>query len=88
MTREKGPMFLERRTYRRRRMADAARMLPLLGAFLFCVPLLWQGGETATSTTGAMFYLFGVWVLLVVLSGVISRHLRQGEDGQDHDGDR
>ncbi len=74
------PLFLEQRTYRRRRMADAARFLPFLGAVLFTIPLLWgQAGATAASTTGVMLYLFLVWGLLVAVSAGISRKLRDDE---------
>jgi hypothetical protein len=35
-------LFLERRSYRRRRMMDAVRILPLLCTLLFLVvPLMW-----------------------------------------------
>lgn len=75
-----GPLFLEQRTYRRRRIADAARFLPFLGAILFSVPLLWgQAGTEAASTTGVMLYLFLVWGILVVVSAGISRKLREDE---------
>ena len=68
------PVFVERRTYRRRRMADAARMLPLLGGLLFCLPLLWSV-DGPPSTTSSMFYLFSIWVLLCLVSAMISRRL-------------
>lgn len=65
--------FLERQSYRRRRLMDAARLLPLLGILLFVVPLLWpvprpgQGEAAATVTmSGAMIYVFCAWVLLIV----------------------
>jgi len=75
-----GPLFLEQRTYRRRRMADAARFLPFLGAILFSVPLLWgQAGTDAASTTAVMLYLFLVWGILVAVSAGISRKLREDE---------
>lgn len=75
-----GPLFLEQRAYRRRRMADAARVLPVLGAILFSVPLLWgQDGSGAALTTNVMLYLFVIWGLLVGLSAVISRKLREEE---------
>lgn len=74
------PLFLEQRTYRRRRMADAVRILPVFGAILVSVPLLWgQGPASAALTTGVMLYLFVVWGLLVGLSAVISRKLREEE---------
>ncbi|MCY3984609.1 MAG: hypothetical protein OXD29_05265 [Roseovarius sp.] len=63
----------DRRAYRRRRMADASRLMPLFGAALFGMPLLW-GGETVP-TTKVMVYVFAVWIALVVLSGLISRSL-------------
>jgi uncharacterized membrane protein YhaH (DUF805 family) len=81
-----GPVFLEQRTYRRRRMADAARFLPIFGAVLFSVPLLWgQGRGGEASTTGVMLYLFWVWGLLVMLSAVISRRLRDDETQSEQD---
>ncbi|WP_102107148.1 hypothetical protein [Oceaniglobus roseus] len=43
------PVFLERQTYRRRRLMDAARVLPVLGAVLFMVPMLWFAGLDARS---------------------------------------
>ncbi len=68
------PVFVERKTYRRRRMADAARMLPMLGALLFCLPLLWAiDDEPRTALT--MFYLFLVWIGLCVVSATISAQL-------------
>lgn len=74
-----SPVFLERRTYRRRRMADAARLLPILGALLLVIPLLWQGNaEAPTRTTDVMLYIFGVWAVLTGLSALVSRDLWQG----------
>jgi len=81
------PVFLERRTYRRRRMADAASLLPVLGVALTSIPLLWHGTpENPASTTDVMLYLFGVWVLLVVLSAIVSRTLGNvGTQNRDND---
>ncbi len=82
MSGPRSPVFLERDTYRRRRIMDAARFLPLLGAVLFAVPLLWpkpgdpaEAGEAVTMST-ALFYVFGVWaglILLAALFGLKSR---------------
>jgi fatty acid desaturase len=80
MSPERVPVFLARRSYRRRRVADAARLLPLAGGILFCVPLLWQGAGGGARTVVAVIYVFGLWGLLVVVSGVVSRHLRGDED--------
>ena len=75
-----SPVFLERRGYRRRRLLDAARILPVLGVLLFLVPLLWGGtGAGATRTSQAMIYVFVVWAGLVVLAYWLWRVLGPGE---------
>jgi len=83
MSPERVPVFLARRSYRRRRVADAARLLPLAGSVLFCVPLLWKAADTGARTVSAMTYVFALWVLLVVLSALVSRHLRSGDEERD-----
>ena len=81
MSAKRGPVFVQRRTYRRRRIADAARLLPLLGAILFIVPLLWNGGAGDTARTAhVLLYLFVVWVVLVGLAAILSRHLEPDKD--------
>ena len=79
MSPERASVFLARRSYRRRRLADAARLLPIAGAVLFCIPLLWRGADGAIGTNGVMFYIFGLWIALAVISGVISGYLRPSE---------
>ncbi|SLN13712.1 hypothetical protein PEL8287_00551 [Roseovarius litorisediminis] len=89
MKSKSGPVFLERRTYRRRRMIDAARLLPVLGIILVSIPLLWNGTpDPHTRTTYAMFYLFVVWIILVALSAIISRYLGPNESDEQSLGDR
>ncbi|MCA0927660.1 hypothetical protein [Ruegeria profundi] len=64
-------LFLERQSYRRRRLTDAARLLPFLGAALLAVPLLWPDGpsrQQAVPLSSAMFYIFACWVGLIVAS--------------------
>lgn len=78
------PLFLARQTYRRRRVMDAARLLPWLGAFLFGLPLLWSAPETAAG----LRYLFGAWLVLIVLSFALSRRLsEEPEGGPESSGD-
>lgn len=65
-------VFLERQSYRRRRLTDAARLLPILGAALFAVPLLWPSGdgiadERVVPLSSAMTYVFGIWALLIAI---------------------
>lgn len=78
--------FVNRRAYRKRRAADAARLLPVLGAALIALPLLWRGdGADAGSTAAAMLYLFLVWAGLAALAAILSRWLSddEGEDGAE-----
>ncbi|QFT96462.1 hypothetical protein FIU85_04035 [Roseovarius sp. THAF8] len=74
MSRDGGPIFLARRAYFQRRMMDAARLLPVLGAGMFVLPLLWKSGEGAR-TVAVMFYIFLCWVLLIGLGWIVSRRL-------------
>lgn len=77
--------FVERRTYRRRRLMDIARLAPLIGALLFLVPLLWPrqplqpalGGAPGTAMSTAMIYIFSVWVALILFSVGFSLAVRR-----------
>ena len=83
MKRGKQAIFVQQRTYRRRRMADAARMLPIFGIILFIIPLLWidrDAGSGSTRTAAVMIYLFVVWAALTGIAGVLSRRLGPEED--------
>ncbi|MEL6170127.1 MAG: hypothetical protein AAFR35_15680 [Pseudomonadota bacterium] len=75
MSRAPEPLFLARRTYRRRRLMDAARLLPVLGLFIFLLPLVW--GE-ALGTARAGLALVAAWVFLIVLAGALARALTLG----------
>jgi len=76
--RQNTALFVERRTYRHRRLMDIARLLPLLGALLFLVPLMWPNPDPypAPDTSGGMAmseaitYIFLVWTLLILASVV------------------
>ena len=88
MTARRGALFVHRRTYRRRRITDAAR-LPLLGAVLFVIPLLWKGsGGDGGRTAWVMAHVFLVWAGLSVLSGVLSRYLTAEDDDAEGEGER
>ena len=67
-------MFLARRSYRRRRLIDALRLVPILGALLFMVPVLGASGHTGSSFRGAV-YVFSSWALLILLTAFLSRRL-------------
>ena len=83
MTDKTNPLFLERRSYRQRRLMDAVRILPVLGALLWLVPLLWSQGGTgaepagaaAVTTSSAILYIFGVWTWLALVAFALSQLL-------------
>ncbi|MEM9844350.1 MAG: hypothetical protein AAF965_06090 [Pseudomonadota bacterium] len=94
MSTERAPLFVDRRAYYRRRMADAARLMPVLGIGLFMFPLFWiapgtgvtEGAAAAQSpvrTVTVMVYLFLVWIGLAVASGVISRRLHPEPEAKE-----
>lgn len=77
----RSPVFLARRSYRLRRIRDAARLLPVAGAFLFLLPILWgpsDGARRVTATDG--IYIFLVWFGLIVAAALLSRPLREDGD--------
>lgn len=75
MARERRPLFLRPEPYRHRRLIDAARLIPVFGAFLLIVPpLLLPAGQTG-ATSSVVIYLFGLWTILIVLAALIARHL-------------
>ncbi|WP_170473415.1 hypothetical protein [Ruegeria arenilitoris] len=80
-------LFLERQSYRRRRLMDAARLLPFLGAALLAVPLLWpdeSDGTGAVPLSAAIFYIFACWAVLILINvvfGFAARRLAAREKG-------
>lgn len=90
--RGQASVFLERESYRRRRLMDAARLLPIFGVLLFLLPLLWPepapseaGADTGVAMSGAIIYVFSVWIGLIVAIFVFGRAARPGSarfDGQ------
>ncbi|WGW03788.1 hypothetical protein [Tropicibacter oceani] len=85
---DKTPLFVERQTYRRRRTVDAARALPVLGLLLWWVPLLWALPERPHSASGALIYIFLVWLGLVVGAGLLILALRRRDNETAPDGPR
>lgn len=81
-------LFLERQSYRRRRLTDAARLLPVLGAALIAIPLLWPSGEGEQGgipLSSAIFYIFFCWVVLIAASlvfGFASRHMAANDESK------
>ena len=84
------PVFLERGSYRRRRMMDALRFLPILGILLWMVPMLWptpaevpEPVDTIAMST-AVVYVFAVWCALIVAALALWSFLRLSPElGED-----
>ena len=80
MNPSREPLFLARQNYRRRRISDAARLLPFLGVILFMQPLL-AAGQGGNGTAGWLVYVFVVWVMLILVTAILSRRLaKTGSD--------
>ena len=84
------PVFLERRSYRRRRMMDALRILPIVGVLLWLLPLFWPppgagpDGPTPIAMSDAIIYVFGVWIALILAALALWWALRSSvEMGED-----
>ena len=87
--RRRSPVFLARRAYRLRRLRDAARLLPLAGAFLLLLPILWQPvGGAARNTAWDGIYLFAVWGLLIAVAAWLAQGLTAGDDSEGGGDDR
>lgn len=71
MRRPSTPLFLARAAYRKRRLRDAARLLPLMGMVLLLLPLLWADGAAAGAGRD-WSYIFGVWAVLIVLAAALA----------------
>jgi uncharacterized membrane protein len=78
MRRPSPPLFLARSGYRRRRLHDAARLVPVFGAFLVFLPILWSPGETPEPDTARDgLYLFVVWAGLIGAAALLAPGLRR-----------
>ncbi len=86
MRRPKPPLFLARAPYRRRRLRDAARLLPVLGVFLLLLPLLWTSESGMALRSGDVIYFFTIWLVLIALAAAFAPGLRGG-DGADEEED-
>lgn len=76
----RAPLFLARKVYRRRRLRDAARLLPFLGLFLMLLPALWSPGRGGG---GAAVFVFSVWALLILGAAALAPGLARPETEGD-----
>ncbi len=84
------PVFLERHSYRRRRIMDALRILPMVGMLLWLFPLFWPTGPEGPGApdpmmlSDAVTYVFAVWLILIGSALALWWALRPGIDaGED-----
>ncbi|WP_283178097.1 hypothetical protein [Gemmobacter sp. 24YEA27] len=68
------PLFLGRIPYRRRRLRDAARLLPVAGAFLMILPILWTpaGGDGNRLLSSDVIWFFVTWALLILAAALLA----------------
>lgn len=71
------PLFLERASFRRRRLGDAARVLPVLALIAFMLPVWWL--PFAVSFATGIIWLFGLWAALIVAIFALHRALIRAE---------
>ncbi|MEL6242914.1 MAG: hypothetical protein AAFV87_05720 [Pseudomonadota bacterium] len=68
-------VFLERRSYRLRRLMDALRVLPVAGLMLWMFPLFWpiEASEDVPlrSLSEAVIYVFVIWFLLIAAGAIL-----------------
>ncbi len=82
MNRLRPPLFLARAVYRRRRLRDAARLLPLVGMFLLILPALGVHGDSDGRAVGAgAVYVFVVWAVLIGLAALLAPGLASPDRG-------
>ena len=82
--RPRAPLFLPRPEYRRRRLVDAARLLPVFGGLLVLLPILWapvSADLRGTASDGV--YLFVIWALLVAVAAWLAPGLADAADADD-----
>ena len=85
MRRPRRPLFLARAPYRRRRLRDAARLLPVVGLLLLILPLFWATEARLTLRSGDVIWFFLVWAALIALAAAFAPGLRSGEGGDEED---
>ncbi|MCO4826134.1 MAG: hypothetical protein KC451_14905 [Amylibacter sp.] len=83
------PIFLEPQSYRRRRLIDAARVLPVLGVILWMIPLLWPTGNSTSAQpvamSSAILYIFLVWLGMILVAICIWLKTRSNSSENSND---
>ena len=72
-----GPLFLARAVYRRRRLRDAARLLPVVGLLLVLLPAF--GQNPAGQHADTAIYLFSIWALMIGVAAALAPSLMRAD---------
>jgi hypothetical protein len=82
------PIFLQRASYRQRRIRDAAKLMPFLGMILWAIPLAWSRGDGSNDVgTAGLIYVFGVWVIMILATGLLATRVRGETTADDRAGE-
>ncbi|MEL0122075.1 MAG: hypothetical protein VW728_05585 [Paracoccaceae bacterium] len=77
MNNRSTPTYLPRKSYRARRLVDAAKLMPYLAVLLWMLPMLWQGEDANLRVSRIILYIFGVWFFLIATQIVINFFLNR-----------
>ena len=64
-------------------MVDGLRVLPMARIFLIAMPLFWGGSGDSVQSSAVMLYLFGVWIVLILLNFLMTRRIGKERDWLD-----
>lgn len=78
----RAPVFLARETYRRRRLIDGLRLLPVVGLLMFLSPLVGGAGYLRETALSGVF-IFAGWFVLIVATWVLGRLLARAPGAGD-----
>lgn len=77
----RAPLFLAPSPYRRRRLRDAARLLPVAGVLLMILPMLWTpAGDGNRRLSGDVIWFFLTWAGLILAAAAFAPGLARPED--------
>lgn len=74
-------LIIGRAAYRRQRMLDATRILPMLLALAFLLPPVWHPAMFSFAT--GTLWLGGSWLVTIILTAVL--HQQIGNEDEDDD---
>lgn len=84
----RSPLYLARSSYRRRRLVDAQRLIPIFLFLLYLLPLVWGGpgdGDPIGGGVRGYVHIFTIWLGAIVAAALIARALMRDETPGDTD---